>query len=1026
MLPDTPLSLGCAFSFDFLPSPFYFPIVCGIAAIFSYGDDAPPVDRAELLAIRDRMTSRGPDGEGEWIAPDQRVGLGHRRLAIIDLSENGAQPMFSADGQIAIIFNGEIYNYRELRRSLESRGREFRSTSDTEVLLHLYAEKGEGMLHDLRGMFAFAIWDNRKRGILLARDPFGIKPLYYASDAGTFRAASQVKALLQSNKIDTSPEPAGHAGFFLWGSVPAPFTLYRGIRNLPAGHSLWVDENGCGEPRSYCLISDVIREGELTAASGGGEFKAVSNLEFLRHELADAISHHLIADVPVGVFLSSGLDSTTIASFASAEQAGLHTVTLGFGEYRGTAEDEVPLAKKVAQKIRTEHRTIWVSAGDFEEHSDRLFDAMDQPSIDGANTYFVSLAAKRAGMKVALSGLGGDEMFGGYSSFREIPRAARLLSPFGAIPFLGRGFRVIAAPLLKHFTSPKYAGLFEYGTSYGGSYLLRRGFFMPWELPEVLDADLAAEGWQRLQPLLQLERTIAGIASPRAKVAALELSWYMRHQLLRDSDWASMAHSLELRVPFVDLPFLRHAAPRIAGPNPPSKVEMARSAPSELPAGLLDRPKTGFTIPVRDWLLKSALSSQSASKRDFGTIDLAGRGLRGWGQYVYSRSTGIPSIGPSRRRRRQRDKAEPAGDDLGPSHRILIYRIGQLGDTIVALPAMWAIRRAWPDAHLSLLFDQHRKAGYVAAFDLLQGCGIFDEFIGYPFEARLGRKATEAVRLLATVRRHRFDTLVYLAPSGRSPERVRRDRTFFRAAGIKKFVGMSGFPSLDPKRENIPLAAAKPESRLLLDRLAASGFPPSALADSFDLNLGAREARLFESWLGLQEPDGERPWIAIGPGSKMPAKKWPTERFEQVVRQLIAEFDIWPVIFGGAEDIEVGTKLLRSWGRGYNAAGALDIRTAAHALKLCALYLGNDTGTMHLAAAIGLPCVAIFSSRDRPGMWYPSGTNNVIFRSEIDCEGCGLVRCIVRDNECLKRVGAEQVALAAQRVLNERLHVFAA
>lgn len=971
------------------------------------------------------MTSRGPDGEGEWISPDRRVGLGHRRLAIIDLSDTGAQPMFTADGQIGIIFNGEIYNYRELRHALESRGRAFHSTSDTEVLLHLYAEKGEEMLHDLRGMFAFAIWDNRKRGMFLARDPFGIKPLYYANEGGTFRAASQVKALLQSRKIDTSPEAAGHAGFFLWGSVPAPFTLYRGIRNLLAGHKIWVDENGFREPRSYCLISDVIREGEL-AADFRGDVPPVSNLEFLRHELADTISHHLIADVPVGVFLSSGLDSTTIASFASAEQARVHTVTLGFGEYRGTAEDEVPLAQEVAQRIGAEHRTIWVSAGDFEEHSDRLFDAMDQPSIDGANSYFVSLAAKRAGLKVALSGLGGDEMFGGYSSFREIPKAARLLHPFGAVPTIGRGFRFISAPLLKHFTSPKYAGLFEYGSTYGGSYLLRRGFFMPWELPEVLDPDLASEGWQRLQPLLQLERIIAGINSPRAKVTALELCWYMRHQLLRDSDWASMAHSLELRVPFVDLPFLRHAAPRIAGPRPPSKVEMAQSAPSELPAGLFNRPKTGFTIPVRDWLLKSAPSSQATAKGNLETIDLTGRGLRGWGQYVYSRSTGISPARGSRQRRKPRENGRAATDALGPSHRILVYRIGQLGDTIVALPAMWAVRRAWPEAHLALLFDRHRKAGYVAAFDLLQGCGIFDEFIGYPFEARLGRKATEAVRLLAMVRGRRFDTLVYLAPSGRSEERVRRDRTFFRAAGIKKFIGMSGFPKLEPKRENVPLSAAKPESRLLLDRLAASGFPPSALTDSFDLNLGAREVRLFESWLALQEPDGERAWIAIGPGSKMPAKKWPAERFEQVVRQLIAEFDIWPVVFGGAEDLEVGTKLLESWGRGYNAAGAIDIRTAAHALKRCAAYLGNDTGTMHLASAVGVPCVAIFSARDRPGIWYPSGINNAIFRSQIDCEGCGLVRCLVRDNECLKRVDADQVAAAAQRILSERLHAFAA
>ncbi|MFN2476308.1 MAG: asparagine synthase (glutamine-hydrolyzing), partial [Chthoniobacterales bacterium] len=336
------------------------PRMCGIAAIFSYGSNAAPVDRDELIAIRDRMTSRGPDGEGAWISADRRVGLGHRRLAIIDLSDAGAQPMFTADGQTGIVFNGEIYNYAALRAGLVARGYEFHSHSDTEVLLHLYAQKGAEMVHDLRGMFAFAIWDNRRRGLFLARDPFGIKPLYYANDGGTIRAASQVKALLAGKGIDTAPEPAGHAGFFLWGSVPAPFTLYRGIRNLTAGHTLWVDAEGCRAPRSYCLISDVLREGELAARSGGDP-GAISNVEFLRDELADTVAHHLIADVPVGVFLSAGLDSTTLASFASAKQERVETVTLGFGEYRDTADDEVPLATEVARQFGTNQHTIWVA-----------------------------------------------------------------------------------------------------------------------------------------------------------------------------------------------------------------------------------------------------------------------------------------------------------------------------------------------------------------------------------------------------------------------------------------------------------------------------------------------------------------------------------------------------------------------------------------------------------------------------------------------------------------------------------------
>ena len=212
--------------------------MCGISGIYAFNPSAPPADRVDLRAIRDHMVARGPDGHGEWFSSDGRIAFGHRRLAIIDLTEGGAQPMSSADGQLVITFNGEIYNYQALRKTLEAQGHVFRSDSDTEVLLHLYQAKGDAMLQDLRGMFAFAVWDARKQAMLLARDAFGIKPLYYTNGNSTLRFASQVKALLAGGQIDTTPEPAGHAGFFLWGSVPAPFTLYRGIRALPAGHCM--------------------------------------------------------------------------------------------------------------------------------------------------------------------------------------------------------------------------------------------------------------------------------------------------------------------------------------------------------------------------------------------------------------------------------------------------------------------------------------------------------------------------------------------------------------------------------------------------------------------------------------------------------------------------------------------------------------------------------------------------------------------------------------------------------------------
>src|SRR5882724_8879068 len=568
--------------------------MCGIAAIFAYGESAPPVDRAEVIRMREQMFARGPDGEGEWFSEDGRIGLGHRRLTIIDLSPAGAQPMWNTDRSLAIIFNGEIYNYRELRSQLSANGYQFRSHCDTEVLLALYETRGESMLNELRGMYAFVIWDKRRQRLFLARDPFGIKPLYYSDNGHTFRVASQVKPLRDCGKIDLAPDPAGHVGYFLWGHVPDPYTLFRNIRSLPAGNSMCVDRSGPRSPRVFCSISRILADAETSDVGGhtvvgqaflpakpinsGKRERLPYSSELLRAALQETVRYHLVADVPVGVFLSSGLDSTTIAALAAEQGGDLRTVTLGFEEYKGTPEDEVPLAEQFAKRCGAKHQTVWVSRADFEAERDHLFESMDRPSTDGVNTFFVSLAAKRANLKVALSGVGGDELFASYSSFQEIPRSVRWLKGFHYWRNIGRDIRIVTAPILRRFTSPKYAGVFEYGGSYSGAYLLRRGMFMPWELPDLLDPELVREGWAELQTLLRLDETLDGIKNPRLKVSALEMSWYMRNQLLRDSDWAGMGHSVEIRVPFVDVDLLRTIAPLLASKQPPSKREMAAAA----------------------------------------------------------------------------------------------------------------------------------------------------------------------------------------------------------------------------------------------------------------------------------------------------------------------------------------------------------------------------------------------------------------------------------------------------------------
>ena len=575
--------------------------MCGIAGIYAYHYAANAVARDELRCIRDHMAARGPDGVGEWYSQNERVGFGHRRLAIVDLSERGAQPMMSADGNLVITFNGEIYNYRQLRALLEAKGYIFRTQTDTEVLLHLYAEKGEAMVTDLRGMFAFGLWDAAKKALLLARDAYGIKPLYYADDGWTFRFASQVKALLAGGKVSRNTEPAGWVGFYLSGSVPEPFTTYQEIRALPAGSTLWVNDIGPRESKQYVSIAEVYCQAE----AAGSHLRDEDLHLGVREALLDSVRHHLVADVPVGAFLSSGIDSSALVGLMrDAGQQDIQTVTLTFDEFRGKNEDEAPIAAEVAAQYGTRHTTRVVTEREFRDDLPKILDAMDQPTIDGLNTWFVSKAAHELGLKVAISGLGGDELFGGYPSFRDVPLCVRALAIPGRVPGLGElGRRLLTAVgQAFHLTSPKASGLLKYGGTYSGAYLIRRGLFMPWELEKVLGRDTARIGLLRLRPLLHVESRLR--PRPRTnfgKVAVLESSLYMRNQLLRDTDWASMAHSLEVRVPLVDSTLLSRLV-RLTKSKTLSKQMLGSSPCLPLPAKVLERPKTGFGTPIHTWL----------------------------------------------------------------------------------------------------------------------------------------------------------------------------------------------------------------------------------------------------------------------------------------------------------------------------------------------------------------------------------------------------------------------------------------
>jgi len=568
--------------------------MCGIAGIVSATDAFSRESRDAALRMSERMRKRGPDGEGLWTAPG--VVLAHRRLAILDLDPRSNQPMLTSDGRYAIVFNGEIYNFRDLRAELENAGSRFQTTSDTEVLLAMFAQEGERMLPKLRGMFALAIWDTQARELFLARDPYGIKPLYYSQTHSGIIFASQVKAIIASGLVPPEIEAAGMTGFYLWGSVPEPWTIFKNVFALPAGS--WLRMRAGSESYPVCW-NDIGENWRLKdPASPANAVQA-----HVKRAMIDSVQAHLVSDVPVSVFLSGGVDSSVIAGLASQLGATVEGITIGFEEFSAQHRDEVPVAAAIARHYNLPHHVRRVTRGEFDEDAPRILDAMDQPSIDGVNTWFASKAAAERGYKVVLSGVGGDELFRGYSYTRQIPRNVRLSKFVASLPGSRIALRTACNYLAQKRSHPKLKGVPQFMGSLEGAYFLKRGLFLPEELPELLGHETARIGLERLGGVTSTLSGAGGIDGVSA-MCLLDSTIYLRNQLLRDSDWASMAHSLELRTPLVDAALLDTLKPYFATfSNGAGKTILAGSPSKALPSEVIHRRKTGFGVPMEQWLL---------------------------------------------------------------------------------------------------------------------------------------------------------------------------------------------------------------------------------------------------------------------------------------------------------------------------------------------------------------------------------------------------------------------------------------
>ncbi len=574
--------------------------MCGIAGAIRISGEAGALKNGIVERMCDAMRTRGPDAVGYWQNPYANVSLGHRRLSIIDLDERANQPMHSQDNRYVIIFNGEIYNFRDLRAELEKAGETFRTQSDTEVLLKLFIREGEAMLMKLRGMFAFAIWDQQTRSLFLARDPYGIKPLYLAPFVDGWCFASQAKALLASGLVSHEPDAIGRAGYWLTGSVPAPHTFYRDIRVLPAGSWCRISPDTPDfNPVVYWDIGDSWRNAPACNLTE----KEIR--QTVRDAVLNSVQNHLVADVPVGIFLSGGIDSGSLAGLMKdAGARDIQGITIAFSEFSGKPQDEAPMAELLAQHYGIRHHIRVVTRKEFTQDLPRIIAAMDCPSIDGINTWYASKAVAELGLKVVLSGVGGDELFCGYPSFQQVPTLFTRWKKITAVPGLAGLMNVAFKAKAWQSDNSRWLWMARQADSLYGGYWLRRGLFTPDQLPGLMQETYAHAAMQELSPGSLIEMMSGQLPNDYSlAVGQMESMCYMRNQLLRDSDWASMGHSVELRTPLVDAWLLRDLMPVMqAFCQYPDKNLLSNSPSIPLPAALMQRKKTGFTTPIEQWL----------------------------------------------------------------------------------------------------------------------------------------------------------------------------------------------------------------------------------------------------------------------------------------------------------------------------------------------------------------------------------------------------------------------------------------
>ena len=563
--------------------------MCGIAGAIQNNNSSEEQLKAGVLAMNKAQRLRGPDDEGTEVVSKnntQTAILAQRRLSIIDLSPLGHQPMSYGD-DLKITFNGEIYNFEEIKKELIEKGYSFKTKTDTEVILAGYKEWGVEVFKKLRGMFALALYDNKNQELILARDRYGIKPLYYAKTEKGLVFASTVGAIKASGLVNLTENIDAKIGFLLFGSVPLPETSYKEISAVRAGHFLRFSAEKIEEIKYYDSLAPFLNKTNPTKEEA---------VKKVREILDESVRLHLISDAPLGVFLSGGVDSSVLAILASEQRkTPIDTLSIDFKEQKFS---EKKYREGVVMQIKSNHKEYLVGKEDFEKDKEDILSAMDEPTIDGVNTYFVSRVAKEAGLKVVLSGLGSDEIFFGYRNFKKA----------GLLRFIQKLPKILKWKLnILTLLGGKYSRLIYLNKNSGliSYYLSLRGIFLPKEISEILKISETSV-WEYI---IKLENSLPANLKklhPADALSWLEVNFYMANQLLKDTDFMSMRHSIEARVPFLDHLLVEYVSSLPVnlkfGDKPKDLLISAMG--SELPTEVWDRPKMGFAFPIADWIGK--------------------------------------------------------------------------------------------------------------------------------------------------------------------------------------------------------------------------------------------------------------------------------------------------------------------------------------------------------------------------------------------------------------------------------------